>query len=205
MKGEDYMKKLILASITLLFLAASVAEAAGNPRMGLTRWQNKAGWGSVDSLTWSNQAGNSRKDTIGVTIKDTTTNEVDISGVTYVSFWVNTSQWARAVTSPLSACAKFTFQVSPDLNNWISLATTYSQTGAATDTEMVVIYNKDAAGDSVLSAIQSVSSRSVTGADMRKVRAAKYLRVLMTTGNLTGDSLMVKSTMVVREWPLDIK
>jgi len=200
------MKKFILASITLLFLAASVAEAVGNARMGLTRWQNKAGWGSVDSLTWSNQAGNSRKDTIGVTIKDTTTNEVDISGVTYVSFWVNTSQWARAVTSPLSGCAKFTFQVSPDLDNWISLATTYSQTAAAKDTEMVVIYDKDAVGDTIVGgAASATSGKTVTGADMRKVRAAKYLRVLMTTGNLTGDSLMVKSTMVVREWPLDIK
>lgn len=200
------MKKFILASITLLFVAASVAEAAGNPRMGLTRWQNKAGWGSVDSLTWSNQGANTRKDSIGPTILDTTTNEVDISGVNYISFWVNTSQWHRAATTPFSGCAKFTFQVSPDLNNWISLATTYSQTAASQDTEMVVIYDKDAVGDTIVGgAASATSGKTVTGADMRKVRAGKFLRVLMSTGNTTGDSLLVRSTMVVREWPLDVK
>ena len=199
------MKKFILASIALLFLTATVAEATGNPRLGLTRWQNKAGWGSVDSLTWSNQGGNTRKDSIGTTLRDTTTNEVDISGCNYVAVWLMTSAWQRAGIEPITA-VRYNFQVSPDLGTWITLATNYSQTCVATDTEVVILYDKDAAGDTIVGGAGSVTSgKTVTGADMRKVRASKYLRVLVISTGAASDSTLLKGTICVREWPLDIQ
>ena len=208
------MKRLLT---TALLLVALAAWAAGNPKIGMHRFQGLAGQGSVDTLKWLNDPGDTTaaganislaKDTLSGTTPDTTTGELEIGGCSYVSVWIAQS----TIHAPVYYSTKYTFQVSPDLNNWLSLATVYSITStqnvaaafARRDTGAFVVYNQDVAGRDTLgtTGLHSTQIKAATGSDMRKVRAARYLRIIATgmTPSAATDSLILRA-ILVREWP----
>jgi len=203
---------------TALLLVALAAWAAGNPKIGMHRFQGQAGLGSVDTLKWLNDPGDTTsaganislaKDTLSGTTPDTTTAELEIGGCSYVSIWIAQS----TIHAPVYYHTRYTFQVSPDLNNWLSLTSFYSVTSspavtttsfARRDTVIFVVYNQDvSAQDSVASqGLQSGKVKTARGEDMRKVKGARYLRIIAAgvTPSAATDSLILRA-IAVREWP----
>lgn len=202
---------------TILLLLVVAAWATGNPKIGMHRFQDKAGMGSVDTLKWLNDPGDTTsdgenislaKDTLSGTTPDTTTAELEIGGCSYVAVWIAQS----TIRSPAYYSTRYVFQVSPDLNNWLSLATFFTITStqnqavtfARRDTVIFVVYNQDvAAQDTVISVgLTSTQVKGARGQDMRKVKGARYLRIIAAgvTPAAASDSLIVRA-IAVREWP----
>lgn len=193
------MKKVVMFLVIALAFALP-AGAADQPKLGKQRWQNLAGWASVDSLNWSDQGAYSLQDTIVSTTADTTTSEVDITGCSYASVFI--------IARKNGTCAyqhvRYTPQISPDLNTWISYAGVFSTitTSSVNDTVVCVLYDASSAKDTTFSTTTSVGNiKQVGGRDSRLFKSGKYLRLVATpTGGAATDSVKVIS-ILVRQWP----
>lgn len=187
-------KFMLLITAVLMALATSPSWAA-KPRTGNAPYPENAGSTTVDTLNWSDQGNFSLIDTITSTIKDTTTNEIDISGCSRVSLWVILG----SLTTGYQATT-ITPQVSPDLGTWLSFATTFSAKKATTgsDTLVAILYDRDYAIDTLAARDVLLNMKLPVGRDFRLMKAAKYLRLIQAPAG--PDSATVKA-IVRREWP----
>ena len=197
------MKKFALFLIAVLGLA--LAAPADAIKLGKERWQNNTGLSAVDTLNWSDQGSHSLRDTLVVATVDTTTSEMDISGCSYISLWVQ----ASGLNAPTYHNINYVVQISPDGGSWISLASTFSTMNKAAtpaaDTTVSIVYDKDYAIDTLAARDVTLTMELPVGRDYRLVKAGKYLRVIARpSGGTTGDTTIVKA-ILRREWPADPK
>ena len=190
------MKNKFMLLIAAILLAVAVTPSwAAKPRTGNAPWPENPGTSTVDTLNWSDQGNFSLIDTITTTVKDTTTNEIDITGCSRVSLYVILG----SLTTGYQAIT-LTPQVSPDLGTWLSFATTFTAKKGTTtsDTMVAILYDQDYAVDTLAERNVLLNMKLPVGRDFRLMKNSRFLRILNFPAG--PDSGTVKAVLR-REWP----
>lgn len=198
---KRFLTVLTIAAVLAMMLAPAAEAASDKSRWS---WQKSVGGHVlIDSLTWSDAGNYVRTCTlIAGTLWDTTTTDLVIAGAEYVS--------VTFLSQNHNDDMDFTIypQVSPDLNSWHTLATTFSvnntagsQVGGTANTgrDTTVYIAKYAADDSI-EATAGAGLLIANGTDMHTLKASKYLRFTIDPDMSAGDTVYVQA-VVTRIWP----
>lgn len=195
------MRRLFLAmAVALLVIplvATNVHATNDDGNVWQMRWQNKAGWTFLDSLSWRAGAGKylgSCVDTLTAAAADTSI-PLFIDGAEAVTF---TSVPKKVVAG---ARASYKFEVSDDLTAWDSLTVRfsvgYSPATYASNYKRTTVF--DARADSL------VGNLLVNGMNQKKVAGATYMRVIIKQDGYTGTDTLIHGALLKRRWPADPK
>ena len=193
------MRRLFLAmAVALLVIplvATNVHAANDDANIWQMRWQNKAGWAFLDSLSWRAGAGRilgSCIDTLTAAGSDTSL-PLYIDGVEAITF----TQVPKKVV--VGSLMQYKFEVSDDLVGWDSLTVRFSAANSAT----TPVYRRttvfDARADSL------VGNLLVNGMNQKRVAAASYMRVIAKQLFHSGTDSTIHGAIVKRRWPADPK
>lgn len=197
------MKRLFVFASLFALLAVALPSQAQR-LTGKSSFEGNSYSVIVDSLTFSRLGSPTRICTLAATAFDTTTNSYEIAGVSDLSITVVSHTNSDAATD---LDFNVTAYVSADLNTWVPLATVFStgQTSSPGNlvvrdtTQIVYLTNGGAGEDSVMTALGAANLVTATGADQRKVRSARWMRLVIDGDASAGDSSMV-SAVAVRQW-----
>ena len=213
MKHFAPMKALLLA--VMLALVGAPVLAQPGAYTGTQRWQDKAGTFVLDSLLFS-QGGDYVKicSLVAGTVNDTTTSLIDYLGAEHVSVKI----LSRSLNDNMNY--KMYFRVSPDNASWTELTTLFTvantkggQVGGSgntgRDTTTFILYDvRNTGGDTVVTMNPSHTgtlnnlTTTVNGADMRQMRANRFLQIRLDPGASAGDTSAIK-VMATRIYPLN--